>query len=120
MVTQEFRVYRQPISLHTPQDFAKINGLLLSYRNYRIRLWSYEASLSHLTLRIDRGTVGNFHLVLGGVESVILPSVHWRLSGQLEYQAADDALLYSFVDASAGVRINCGPIVLRENVDPMF
>ena len=113
-------MYKQPIDLLTPQHLDRINDLLAEYRDFRIRLWTYQPSLSTLCLRVDRGAAGNFHLTLTGAESVILPSVYWHLNGRVEYRKLDIGPQYTFVDAPAGVSISCGTISLRENVEPLY
>ena len=113
-------MYKQPLDLLTPQHLDRINDMLAEYRNYRIRLWTYQPSLSTLCLRLDRGAAGNFHLTLTGAESVVLPSVYWRLNGHVEYRKVEIGPQYTFVDAPAGASVSCGTISLRENGEPLY
>ena len=113
-------MYKQPLDFRTPQHLDRINAFLAEYRDFRIRLWTYQPSHSTLCLRVDRGAAGNFHLTLTGAESVVLPCVYWRLNGHVEFHKLDIGPQYTFVDAPAGASVSCGVVSLRENVEPLY
>ncbi len=110
----------QRIVLDAPQDLQKINRFLREYVGFSIQLWSYSISHSHLDLRLNRGTAGNFHLRFAAVNAILLPQLSWQLNGQVNYDESQKHSRYVFVDENASVRIESDLLRFEENVEPIY
>lgn len=100
-------------------DTPSTQQILDTMRGASATLWSYNASLHELTLRLEQpGTKGNLHVIFNACLWVQGPTT-W-LNADLECLPPDSDTVLRIKDRHCGFAVHCRLVRFARNVEPVF